>query len=64
MSKQHQKTINDLKSQLFGQVDDLRQSKVERSALAVLLSEIAMQLVEKEPSSSESDVPETTDSVE
>lgn len=64
LSKQHQKTINDLKSQLFGQVDDLRQSKVERSALAVLLSEIAMQLVEKEPSPSESDVPETTDSVE
>lgn len=64
LSKQHQKTINDLKFQLFGQVDDLRQSKVERSALAVILSEIAMQMVDKEPATSDSDISVTNDSEE
>ncbi|PKP54043.1 MAG: hypothetical protein CVT92_01470 [Bacteroidetes bacterium HGW-Bacteroidetes-1] len=47
-SKQQQKNLNDLKLQLFGQVEDVRNTKVDRSALAVLLSEIALQLVDKE----------------
>ncbi len=51
--KQQKKALSDLKTQFLSQLEDIRQSKVERSALAVLLSEIAMQLVDKEPENPE-----------
>jgi len=49
LSKQQKQATENLQSQLIERIEELRISKVERSALAVLLSDIAMQLVEKEP---------------
>jgi hypothetical protein len=46
--RQQKRQFTELKTQMFSLIDDLRQSKLDRSALAVLLSEIAVHLVDEE----------------
>ncbi|MBS4059721.1 MAG: hypothetical protein KG029_04940 [Bacteroidetes bacterium] len=53
LSKQQKQVSENMQSQLLERIEELRGSKVERSALAVLLSDIAMQLVEKDSEKSE-----------
>lgn len=48
VSNQLRQHSEEMQSQLIERIEELKGSKVERSALAVLLSDIAMKLVEKE----------------
>jgi hypothetical protein len=53
LSKQQKQVSENMQTQLLERIEELRGSKVERSALAVLLSDIAMQLVEKDSEKSD-----------
>lgn len=57
--QQQKKQFTELKTQMFSLIDDLRQAKLDRSALAVLLSEIAVQLVDEESPAEPDEAPET-----
>lgn len=56
--QQQKKQLTELKTQMFSLIDDLRQAKLDRSALAVLLSEIAVQLVDEESPAEPDEAPE------